>query len=475
MHCRAFLFVIVSCFVLTFLTLQGCGTGPQTCDYVLSAYEDIIFPPSGSPQAWVTIIGGDREGTFYVSPDGTDTNPGTRQQPFKTLAHAVSNLQPGDTLVVLAREPGGKPIIGGRNNLICAFDISNCRYVRIENLEITSCNRAWFREAINGTAGPVEHVLLKDLTIHHVDEFGIDIGDADDIQMLGCSITYCGFGCIGGPPGEHGGLRNMVIKNCDLSYSGHYYQGGDGTLRPYDRPDGFGIEASEGPVEIAATTVCHNYGDGLDSKAKRTFIHECLVANNSCDGIKLWGDDSRVENCLVYGRGDGDDTTTPWSPFVISTEQPGSRFSIVNCTVDDQIGNNYMMHVQYDFQEVPVQLAIVNSIFASRGTNAPVIWLGRAVSYDIRSNLFYAPQDDRILIIGDDQTFSSAQVGALGSGNISGDPLFVATGWGNDGDYHVRSGSPALDAGDEGEAPATSLDGTARPQGGGVDIGCYEQ
>ena len=38
--------------------------------------------------------------TYYVAVDGTDTNPGTEAQPFKTLAKGVSVLQSGDTLLV---------------------------------------------------------------------------------------------------------------------------------------------------------------------------------------------------------------------------------------------------------------------------------------------------------------------------------------------------------------------------------------
>ena len=466
--------VYIFLFVLLAIWRCKAPAPPGDYDYILSQESDIIFPPSGTAQQWVTIIGGNHTGRYYVAPDGSNTNPGTAAAPFQTLSYAVAQLQPGDTLVVFARDRSRTPVIAGANNLLAAFDISNCQYLRIENLEITSNNGRPFREAFTGTNGPVAHIILKDIKVHHIDEFGIDIGDANDLQIISCQFTYCGFGCIGGPAGQQGGLRNVLIKDCDLSYSGHYYQGGDGSNRPYDRPDGFGIEASEGPIEIVNTTATHNYGDGLDSKAKRTFIHECLVASNSCDGVKLWGDSSRVVNTLIYGRGDGANTTTPWSPLVISTENAHAYFEIVNCTVDDTLGENYLMHIQYDDPTVPVFLRIVNTIFASRGANAPALWLAPAVTYDIHHNLFYTPQDDRLLIQGD-RTYTAAEVGQIGPGNIYGNPLFVCTGWERAGDYHLNTSSPAVDAGDASVAPAIDREYQPRPQGGGVDIGCYER
>ncbi len=39
--------------------------------------------------------------TYYVSPDGSDTNPGTMESPFKTLAHASASLSAGDIVYAL--------------------------------------------------------------------------------------------------------------------------------------------------------------------------------------------------------------------------------------------------------------------------------------------------------------------------------------------------------------------------------------
>jgi hypothetical protein len=57
------------------------------------------------------------------------------------------------------------------------------------------------------------------------------------------------------------------------------------------------------------------------------------------------------------------------------------------------------------------------------------------------------------------------------SNNIEGDPLFVDAA---NGDYHLQATSPAINAGDNANAPAVDRDGNTRPVNGVVDIGPYE-
>jgi len=435
---------------------------------------------------------------YYVSPDGSDSNPGTRDKPWATPGYASRQLKPGDTLIILGGryslsqydddiiippsgapnawirikgEEGNRPVLAGSENLITAIDLSGKSYIRIENLEITSDNGALFRDGIEALGGPVSHVILKDLYIHHVDEFGINIADANDLQIINCSITYCGFGSIGGPSGQQGGWRNVVIRGCYLAYAGHYYQGGLGP-GPYDRPDGFGIEPSLGPIEISYTLVEHNRGDGIDSKAENTHIYNCIIANNFADGVKLWGDGSKIENCLIYGRGDGNTETTPWSPIVISSEKRNSRFEIISVTVDDFVGNNYLMHVQYDYPTTPTKLVVRNTIFCGRGPDSPIFIAG-SVDLTMEHNLFYMPNSAFVLVYGD-ATYDSSQIRQLGVGNIYGDPLFVSPAFGTTGDYHLQPGSPAIDTGTSEGVPNFDLDGGRRPVGSGYDIGAYE-
>ena len=60
------------------------------------------------------------------------------------------------------------------------------------------------------------------------------------------------------------------------------------------------------------------------------------------------------------------------------------------------------------------------------------------------------------------------------SGTITSDAQFVNYQQDGSGDYHLKSTSPAIDAGTPVGAPSTDFDGNPRPQGKGYDIGPYE-
>lgn len=437
--------------------------------------EEIPEVPEQVPQTPITNkftvppLGGN---TYYVSTSGNNDNSGTRDQPWVTPSYSVAKLQPGDTLIILGGkyilsdfgedilrvgsgtanawiairgEEGNRPILAGRNNLLTAIDIPDSHYVWIDNLEITSDNGAQFRDGIEGMSGDLNHVILSNLYIHHIDEFGINIADVDDLKMINNQIVYTGLTGVGGPEGKHGGWRNVLIKGGSLSYNGHYYQGKVGPS-PFDRPDGFGIEPSDGPIEIADIMVEHNLGDGLDSKARNTYIHDCTVANNFADGIKLWGTGSKVENCLIYGRGDGNAMSTPWSSVVIDTTDDDARFEFNSNTIDSQADQSYLFGAQYDFNAHHITLTMNNNIFSSRGNNVPMT-INSNVALTANNNVFWFPDTGNVLEYNGVRQYTSADISQLGSGNVYANPLFVRTGFGNNGDYHLQANSPAKNSG----------------------------
>lgn len=66
------------------------------------------------------------------------------------------------------------------------------------------------------------------------------------------------------------------------------------------------------------------------------------------------------------------------------------------------------------------------------------------------------------------KTFSLQDVHSLEVADIS--PVFVNTS----GDFHLKTGSPAIDKGTSTVSPSDDLDGNSRPSGAGIDIGAYE-
>ena len=64
--------------------------------------------------------------------------------------------------------------------------------------------------------------------------------------------------------------------------------------------------------------------------------------------------------------------------------------------------------------------------------------------------------------------------GGTVNGNIGSSPQFINYTGTAQGDYRLRSASPAIDSGTTLNAPKTDLNGGLRPSGAGYDIGCYE-
>ena len=450
---------------------------------------------------------------YYVSNSGNDNNSGTREKPWKTVGFASKKLKPGDTLIILngeyivseyyedmitpvsgaenkwitiKGEDGAKPKIKGKNGVLSVIDISGKSYIRIENLEISSMIDSPYsnglREGIEagGSTGAVEgkisNIVLKDLIIHHTEETGINFcGNIKNIQVENLHIHHTGAAAISAPSAEGGrGWENVLISSCIFEYAGLYSNGKE-KKSDWDRPDGIGFENSEGPVEIKNTISRFNFGDGIDSKSKNTYIHKCTVANNFGDGVKLWGGGSKVENTLVFGTGfmeKGEET--PWCLLVIETENINGDFEIINSTFFDdenRANKHYSMTVQYDNSNVPINLTLRNNIIAGLSR----AFIREKVKLTLENNLFFNREDDNgIQIEYGDNLISEKNLSSFGKNNFYGNPEFINPKWGPDGNFHLKQNSPAIDKGKSSGAPKIDLEGRQRPFGSGVDIGAYE-
>jgi hypothetical protein len=82
----------------------------------------------------------------------------------------------------------------------------------------------------------------------------------------------------------------------------------------------------------------------------------------------------------------------------------------------------------------------------------------------ILNNLIYGNPDGNMILLE----------GNTASGTIASVAQFVNFQQDGSGDYHLKSTSPAIDAGTSVGAPSTDYDGNPRPQNKAYDIGPYE-
>lgn len=98
--------------------------------------------------------------TYYVSPDGNDSNPGTESQPWKTIQKAGDTLTPGDTVYVKAGQYNEKVTVN-------VSGTASGGYITISNYESD-------KVIIDGTGVPGDNIIY--------------IEDKDYIKIIGFEI-----------------------------------------------------------------------------------------------------------------------------------------------------------------------------------------------------------------------------------------------------------------------------------------------
>jgi hypothetical protein len=138
--------------------------------------------------------------TYYVAPNGNDSNPGSESQPWRTIQHAANTLQAGETVlvkegtyseyvrpansgtpgeyIVFKAYPGHRPAVtysGGDK----VFDIDNVGYIEVNGFEVWS-------EHWNATG-------IKTTNAHHIrvlNNILRDCGLSGFATYLGCDYLH---------------------------------------------------------------------------------------------------------------------------------------------------------------------------------------------------------------------------------------------------------------------------------------------
>lgn len=261
-----------------------------------------------------------------------------------------------------------------------------------------------------------------------------------------------------------------------------------------------GISTDSRDVIVRGNTLT-NVRFGISASGDRTLVSRNSIRNFSGDGLRGLGDDSTFEHNYVANCYDVDDNHDDgfqsWSVGeggVGTGEVRGMTLRgnvIVNYEDADQplrgplqgigcfdgffvdwvVENNVIVTDHWHgitLLGARNARVVNNTVLDPNGERPGPPWIqiaphkdGRESDGVVRNNLVTALANEGDGVVEDHNLLIE-------------DPAALFVGPAAPWDLHLLPGSPAIDVGTEDGAPATDLDGIARPQGAGVDVGAYE-
>ncbi len=415
---------------------------------------------------------------FYVATNGDDANAGTADRPWRSIQHAADTMSPGDTVfirggtyhesVTISQSrlafialPDEAVILDGggtlgygfqssfadpdpqpSDNIIGGFTIRN---YTANGVALWSVNDRW---------------MLENLSIQNNGDFAILVSNSDGttVQNVVMEHNNGGFSCSPILPPDGPGCTNLHIVDSQAVDNGA--EGDTGV-------DAFAVERGD-KILVERSLAAGGPGDGFDFKSDHTTLSQ-VIAHHTRNNIKMWGKESLVANALAYDA-------YADANLVLAA---GGSYTIVNVTVANMAATAYLVTVGDPGGKGATPVRIFNSIFyndnpAMEGT---LLWFGPTVRLTADNNLYFNPYRTDAVICAEfaplnGQCFSDGEISDhkwVEAGGQYANPNFANP---TDKDFHLKDGSPAINAGGAQDAPANDLAG--QPRNDRPDIGAYE-
>ena len=212
------------------------------------------------------------------------------------------------------------------------------------------------------------------------------------------------------------------------------------TLQGFTLTNGFTLASGDENSERS--------GGGALCQTPQAIVSNCVVAGNSAHahgGGVHWG---RVEACVIRNNRAASGAGV-WDNVA------------VNCFL---VGNSASSYGGAAWGNTMTNCTVVGNDAPSVGGISSVNAAGCILWGNVQTGTTNLSNHS-----GGSFTFTCAQPLPSGTGNISQDPVLVGLG-----DFHLLSNSPCIDASNPTSSVSIDIEGDARPQGTGPDMGCDE-
>jgi uncharacterized protein (TIGR03437 family) len=403
--------------------------------------------------------------TFYVAANGNNNNPGNAAQPWATLQYAVDAIASGDTIIVRAGTFAGCRIgKSGAANAPKTLKAEAGAHVLLNTPSPSNKHQSIIEVELFDAA--VSYWVIDGFEITAAPRHGVDIRGASFITVQNCFTHH--NGTLGRGDGVFLGFSDHpTIQFNETSYNTEHgiYHSNSGDY-PTLRGNRSHHNAAAG---IHINGDLSQGGDGMISFGliEKNVIYENGASGGSginCDGLF----DSVIRNNLLFAN-----HASGISLYAIDAAAGSSRNQVYHNTIVQAAGARYCVNIPAsDGVPNPTGNVVKNNILYQPDTRGSVVVYSATASgfqsdYNIVVNRFSANDGDTII------TLQQWQALGYDTHSIIAAPaaLFVDVANNN---YHLKSGSPAINAGTAVAGATDDLDGIARPQGTAPDIGCYE-
>ncbi|NDJ25737.1 DUF5123 domain-containing protein [Nostoc sp. B(2019)] len=450
--------------------------------------------------------------SHYVSPNGSDNNPGTKDKPWKTISYAVSEkslVKPGQTILV---QPGTY------TELITLDKSGNSES---GNITLKANGKVILRDPDSVNGGFGEGVIqsngrgywvIDGFRIEKTSWAGISLRNANNITVKNNHTYETGAPGIIIMPGNYydGGdlevtSKDIKVLNNTVERANWRWQGNSSTVGTQEALSIWGVNGFEvanntltegnregidikvgsrngsvhnnkvtGAAKISGTPKGYNGGAAIYIDGNRASIFNIDIYNNTvfrntadaiviADEVPNQGDVSniRVYNNVIYGNG----RLGVNGGHGILVGRNVRNVEIVNNTFAKNVQAISIDGAYYTGGYKPHHILVRNNIFADSTYRNGYIQDVKNLTWD--HNLFtdkFASLYEGGSGVENSTVWNNTKVRSIGFVNLNGN------------DFRLASGSLAIDVGSSELAVYAKFDknGVQRNRGTGIDIGAYE-